>query len=177
MGLQAEMGFTLKPANAAQRVMQRIAATPAGSWVFQRTLFRVDRPLHRWTDGRVTMPGLLSGLPVLMLTTIGAKSGQQRTMPLAAIPYGDDFAVIGTNYAQGKTPGWVFNLEKNPAATIAWRDRTHAVVAQPIPAADMDSLWQAAAAVYPGFAQYRQRIGDSRAVRGFVLTPSPRPSV
>ena len=67
----------------------------------------IDRPLHRWTGGRLTAPGLLAGLPVIMVTTTGARSGLARTMPLAGIPVADDLAVVGSNFAQARTPAWV----------------------------------------------------------------------
>lgn len=151
--------------------MQRMGSTSVGSWVFQRTLYRIDRPLHRWTDGRVTVPGLVTGMPVVMLTTTGAKSGVSRTMPVAGIPFDDDLVVLGTNYAQGRTPGWVINLEKEPRATVAWKSRSVPVIAVVVPGERMDEVWQAASRVYVGFPKYRQRIADTRPVRAFVLEP------
>lgn len=173
MGLQQDLGFRFSPPNAFQRGMQRTAATKAGSWVFQRTLYKIDRPLHRWTNGAVTAPGLLTGLPVVMLTTTGAKSGLARTMPVAGIPYGDDLVVVGTNYAQPKTPAWVFNLLAHRRATVAYRALELDVVAHKVAPADMDSVWQAAGVVYPGFPKYRERIGDSREIHAFVLRRPP----
>ncbi|MBU6245509.1 MAG: nitroreductase family deazaflavin-dependent oxidoreductase [Actinomycetales bacterium] len=171
MGLQSALGFQFRPPNPAQVAMQRVGSTAAGSWVFQRTLYRIDRPLYRWTDGRMTVPGLLTGLPVIMLTTTGAKSGESRTMPVAGIPFGENLVVLGTNYAQGRTPGWVINLEKEPRATVAWQSRSVPVIAAAVAAERMDEVWQAASVVYVGFPKYRQRIADTRPVRAFVLEP------
>ena len=82
MGLISELDYEVKDANAIQRVTQKVASSRPGSWVFQRTMYPVDKALFRLTDGRLTVPGLLAGLPVIMLTTTGAKTGQDRTMPL-----------------------------------------------------------------------------------------------
>ncbi len=172
MGLQTELGFRWTPPNPVQRSLQRVAATKAGGWTFQRTLYRVDRPLHRWSDGRLTVPGLLTGLPVIMLTTTGAKTGEARTMPVAGIPLDDDLVILGTNYAQARTPGWVFNLEKDPRASVEWRSTAVAVDAHRVPTSEMDRVWQASAVVYAGFPHYRERIADSRDVRAFVLRPA-----
>ena len=90
MGVLDELDYVLKPANAAQRLTQRIAASGPGAWLFQRTLYPVDKVLYARTDGRLTVPGLMAGLPVIMLTTTGAKSGEPRSMPLVGIPLGDD---------------------------------------------------------------------------------------
>ena len=172
MGLRAALGYEARRANAAQRAVQRMASTRAGSWVFQRTLYRIDRPLHRWTKGRVTAPGLLAGLPVVMVTTTGARTGKPRTMPLAGIPVGDDLAIVGSNFAQARTPAWVHNLEADPRARVMWRDRTVEVRARAASEAERETVWARGAEVYGGFTAYRERITD-RAVRIFVLEVAP----
>jgi deazaflavin-dependent oxidoreductase (nitroreductase family) len=171
MGVLSELGYAVKPANAAQRVTQRLAASGPGSWVFQKTLYAIDRPLFRMSKGRLSGPGLLAGLPVIMLTTTGAKSGLPRPMPLVGVPMGDDLAVIGSNYGQQRTPGWVHNLLANPAATVAYRDRSVEVTARPATDAEADEAFEIAARVYRGYATYRER-ASHRAIRVFVLEPA-----
>ena len=163
MGVLDELDYVLKPANAAQRVTQRIAASGPGAWVFQRTLYPVDKMLYKRTDGRLTVPGLMAGLPVIMLTTTGAKSGEPRSMPL-----GDDLAVIGSNYGQQRTPGWVYNLETDPAATVSYRDRSVEVTARAATDAEADEAFEIAASFYPGYGKYRAR-ASHRTIRVFVL--------
>lgn len=170
--LQAELGYTITPPNSLQRAMQRLASTKAAAWTFQRTMYAIDRPVYRWTDGRVSVASALSGLPVIMLTTTGAKSGQPRTMPLAPAPWQGDLAVFGTNYAQEHTPGWVYNLEADPRARVTWRDRTVDVVAERVEDEDeREELWRLGEEAYVGFPKYRERITD-RQVRIFRLRPS-----
>ena len=163
MGVLDELDYVLKPANAAQRVTQRTAASGPGAWVFQRTLYPVDKVLYKRTDGRLTVPGLMAGLPVIMLTTTGAKSGEPRSMPL-----GDDLAVIGSNYGQQRTPGWVYNLETDPAATVSYRDRSVEVTARAATDAEADEAIEIAASFYPGYGKYRAR-ASHRTIRVFVL--------
>lgn len=151
--------------------MQVLGQTKAGSWIAQRTIYRLDRPLYRWTDGKVTVPGIAIGIPVVLLTTRGAKSGLERTMPVMGVPTGDSLAVIGTNFAQPKAPAWVFNLEADPKATVTWRDRTLEVTARPATDEEREQAWANAARLYRGFAEYRKRITD-RPVRIFVLEPA-----
>lgn len=154
-----------------------MAATRAGSWIFQRTLHRIDRPLYRWTNGRLTAPGLLAGLPVIMVTTTGARSGQLRAMPLAGIPVGEDLAIVGSNFAQPRTPAWVYNLEADARAQVTWRDRVVPVRARPASPAERETVWARGAEVYGGFAAYRRRITE-RTVRIFVLEVDPdRPPI
>jgi deazaflavin-dependent oxidoreductase (nitroreductase family) len=170
MGVLDELDYTVTPANGAQRVVQRIAASRPGAWLFQRTLYPVDKALYRRSDGRITVPGLMAGLPVIMLTTTGAKSGESRSMPLVGIPLDGGLAIIGSNYGQARTPGWVYNLEADPAATVSYRDRTVAVTARPATDAETDRAFEVASSFYPGYAKYRGR-ASHRTIRVFVLEP------
>ncbi|MBV9001809.1 MAG: hypothetical protein JO304_22310, partial [Solirubrobacterales bacterium] len=62
-------------ANPAQRTIRRLAASGPGSWLFARLAHRIDRPVYRLTRGRHTFASLVSGLPVVLLTTTGARTG------------------------------------------------------------------------------------------------------
>lgn len=155
--------------------MARVGSTRPGSWVFSRVLPPVDRALHRRSDGRLTVPGVLAGLPVVLLTTTGARTGLPRSSPLAAVPAGDDLAVIGTNFAQRSTPGWVANLEADPRAELRWRDREVPVVARPAEGDERDRIWAEARRIYHGFGTYPARI-EGREVRVFVLEAADEPA-
>jgi deazaflavin-dependent oxidoreductase (nitroreductase family) len=170
MGLITELGYRARPVNVFQRAVQWLASTRPGSWLFQRTLHRIDRPLFRLTKGRVTLPGVLAGLPVILLTTTGAKTGLERTMPLAGIPIGDDLAVIGSNFGQRPTPGWVHNLRACPDATVSYGPVSVAVTARPATREETEQAFRAGASIYGGFAAYRDRVAD-REIRVFVLEP------
>lgn len=168
MALLEELDYEPKTPNVLQRGMQRIASTRPGAWMFSVTLQPVDRFLFDRTKGRVTVPGLMAGLPVVMLTTTGAKSGKQRTSPLLGVPVDGSLAVIGSNFGQESTPGWVFNLEADPAAVISYGDKTVDVTARSAGHDEADATFEAASAVYNGYAKYRER-ADHRVIRVFVL--------
>ncbi|MFK8026039.1 MAG: nitroreductase/quinone reductase family protein [Ilumatobacter sp.] len=168
MGVITELGYEVKDANAVQRLTQKIAASGPGSWVFQRTLFPIDKWLFRVTKGRVTVPGLLAGLPVILFSTTGAKTGKARTMPLVGVPLGDDMAVIGSNYGQTATPGWVHNLRATPDATVAYRDATVGVTARRADDAETERAFEVASGFYGGFKEYRQR-ASHREIEVYVL--------
>ena len=100
-------------ANPVQRVLRRFAASGPGAWLFARLLHRIDRPFHRLTGGRWTFASLVSGLPVVMRTITGTKTGQRRTVPVLGLPTPGGLAVIASNFgqriwAQGLRlyPGW-----------------------------------------------------------------------
>lgn len=164
-----QLRYAPRLANRPQQAMQRAGSTRAGSWLFQRTLYRVDRPLYRWTNGRITLPGALTGIPVVMLTTSGAKTGLARTMPVAGIPDRGDIVLMGTNYAQERTPAWAINLGVDPRCSLQYRSRTALAIAEPVIDPDeRDALWAEAGRYYTGFPSYRSRI-THREVRIFRL--------
>lgn len=168
VGLAEQLDFAYSPPNAFQRSMQRAAASRLGSWVFSKTLHHVDRPLMRVSKGRASLPGLTGGLPIITLTTIGAKSGVPRNAPLVGVPIGSELAVIGSGWGMEPTPGWVHNLLANPAATIQYRERIVPVQARRPTPGEVDRIWDSARRVYPGFAAYPVR-ASHREIAVFVL--------
>ena len=162
------LGYSVSQANRAQRVLQKFAATGAGGWLLQRTLYPLDKQIYRRTNGKVTVPGLVTGLPVIMLTTTGAKTGQPRTMPIVGIPIEGSIAVVGSNYGQSPTPGWIYNLRSDPAATISYRGREVAVKARAATRAETEATFATAAPIYPGFSKYRER-ASHREIQVFLL--------
>ena len=158
-------------ANVLQQVLRRFAASGPGPWLFARVLHRIDRPVHRLTRGRYTFASLVSGIPVVMLTTTGARSGQPRTVPVLGIPADGTLAVIASNFGRERYPGWCHNLRHDPDAVVVvdgTRRRVHAVEAQGERRA---RIWAEGLRVYPGFDQYERRAAHRRIVV-FVLEPS-----
>lgn len=142
--------------------------TPVGARVLQPTLHHVDRWLFRLSGGRVTLASLLAGLPIVLLTTTGHRSGRPRTTPLLGTPMDAEVAIIGSNFGQADTPAWVHNLEADPTARIAYRDRAVDVVARPATEAEADRAFERAATLFPGYASYRERAAHRR-IRVFLL--------
>ncbi len=97
-------------AGTAHRWVRRAAASRLLSWLSARTLHHVDRLVHRLTSGRITFSSWVSGLPVVMLTTTGARTGTRRTAPLLGIRDGEAVVVIASNFGQLCNPGWYYNL-------------------------------------------------------------------
>lgn len=176
MGLAAELSYVHTEPNGLQRLVQAFASTRPGAWVFARTLRHVDDLVGRLTRGRHSAPGILAGLPVLDLTTIGRKSGVRRTTHLISIPVGDTLALLGTNFGQGSTPAWVLNLEADPRASVRYRGTERAVLARPAEEAERAAVTARAAGIYGGYLKYQERI-TTRRVRIFVLEPADGPGV
>ena len=115
---QLTMAREFAEANAAQRGLRRFAASGPGSWLFARMLDRLDRLTFRVTKGKHMFSSMLSALPVAMVTTSGARSGQSRTVPLLAMRTDDGLAIIGSNYGRPKHPAWRHNLRAEPEGAV-----------------------------------------------------------
>jgi deazaflavin-dependent oxidoreductase (nitroreductase family) len=157
-------------ANLLQKFLRAFAASGPGSWLFARVLHRIDRPVHRLTRGRYTFASLLSGIPVVMLTTTGAKSGQPRTVPVLGIPWRGGVAIIASNFGQHRHPAWYHNLRARPDAEVVVDG-----VRRPVRAVEADGerraeIWTEGLRVYPGFGQYERRASHRR-ISVFVLEP------
>ena len=157
-------------ANALQRGFRRFAWSGPGSRLLAHVLHRLDRPVYRGTRGRHTLSSLLTGLPVVVLTTTGARSGRACSVPLLAMPTPDGMAVIASNYGQKHHPAWYYNLRANPAAEIAVDGARTRVRAVEVEGERRARIWAQALDMYPGYSTYERRAGDRR-IAVFVLEP------
>lgn len=158
--------------NIFQKSIQWFAATSLGSKLFIPTAHRLDRVVLRLSGGRTTMVGLTAGLPVITLTTIGAKSGQLRSVPLIGIPDGDRYVLIASNFGQAHHPAWYHNLTQHPQATVTLHGHTGDYVATEASGEEYNCLWQKAVSLYAGYAAYKTRTGG-RAIPIMILAPDP----
>jgi len=160
-------------ANAIQRLLRSFAASGPGSWLFARILHHIDRPVYRLTRGRHTFASLVSGLPVAMLTTTGARSGLPRTVPVLGLPLSDGLAVIASNYGQERHPSWYYNLRANPTGEVDFDGVKRRFCATEARGERRERIWQQGLRVYPGWSQYERRASDRR-IAIFVLGPGPQ---
>jgi deazaflavin-dependent oxidoreductase (nitroreductase family) len=162
MGLVQEVAYELPQPNAVQRAMWRITSSKPGAWLFARTSHHLDLFVLKVTKGRWTAAGLLAGIPVITLVTTGARTGQRRSTPLLGVPMGDDLAIIGTHYGQPGTPGWYFNLRKQPLAEVTCNARTVTVRAREAEGSEWQEAWNGARRLYSGYDAYARRITDRK---------------
>lgn len=130
----------------------------------------VDKRLQRLTRGRLSFLGL-AGLPNLMLTAIGRKSGVPRDTPLLCVPIGREVLIAGSNFGIDKEPMWVKNIEANPEVTVRFRGRTSEMVARRLEGDEREAAWSRMLETWPNFAKYEQR--TDRRIKLFVLTAKP----
>ncbi len=137
-----------------------------------RTLHRVDPLIIRLSKGRRSLTSILSGRPVVVLTTIGAKTGLQRSVPLIGIEDGDKVALIASNYGRSRHPAWYYNLRANPEATLSIRGKTGTYIAREADEEQRQMYWSRALALFAGYTAYEKRAGG-REIPIMVLTPKP----
>jgi deazaflavin-dependent oxidoreductase (nitroreductase family) len=168
MGIIQGLGYEVRKANAAQVAMQHIASTRPGAWFFAKTLHHIDNALLRLTRGQVTLPGVVAGLPVLTVTTTGARTGQRRSVPLLGVPAGEDIAVVGTRFGQSRTPGWYYNMRANPKVEVTYRDKTIKAIAREADDEEKKAVWDRARTIYGGYDAYATRI-KNRQIHVMIL--------
>jgi deazaflavin-dependent oxidoreductase (nitroreductase family) len=143
----------------------------AGSKTFMRigpkVVPHVDRFLHKVSGGRfVSSSGML---PSLVLTATGAKSGQQRTTPLATKPEAGSWYVVGSNFGRESHPAWTANLIANPDAEVSFRGKTTPVRAHLLTAEEKTEAWPRLVEFWPNYDVYTSR--SQRDLRVFRLDP------
>lgn len=126
-----------------------------------------DKRLQSATRGRVTILDI-AGLPNLMLTVAGRKSGVPRTTPLLCVPHEGGWLVAGSYFGGPDMPLWVNNLRAASTATVRYRGRTSAVVPREVEGEERARLWQVMLATWPNFAKYEER--TTRTIPVFLLT-------
>jgi deazaflavin-dependent oxidoreductase (nitroreductase family) len=143
-------------------LIQRLAASSSGSWLLARVLRSVDRFTLWLSGGRATLTGLLAGVPVIWVTSIGARSGQLRTRPLLPIHDPQDprrCALIASNFGQPHFPAWYYNLKKNPRGTCLVDGRPRGFTAHEASGEEYERFWRYATNTFFGYSLYRQRAG------------------
>ena len=109
----------------------------------------------RANGGQVS--GMFAGRPMLLLTTTGAKSGQQRTTPLVHTRDGDKIVVIASKGGAPTNPAWYHNLVANPTVTVELGTEKFPARATVVTGAERDRLFAAQAALMPAFAEYETK--------------------
>ncbi len=129
----------------------------------------------RFTNNRSSLTSFLSGIPVIVLTTIGAKSGSPRTVPLLGVIKGENVFLIASNWGQAHHPSWYYNLKANPEAQLSFGGKTGQYTAREATDAESEAYWEEAVDMYPGYAEYKKRI-KTREIPMFVLSPENNPN-
>jgi deazaflavin-dependent oxidoreductase (nitroreductase family) len=122
----------------------------------------------RSNHGRVSGP--FEGAPILLLHTVGARSGEPRTSIMMYLDDGDRYLVFASSAGADQNPAWYWNLKANPDVRIEVGDDILDVHANELQGAERDEKYAIQAERYPGFAEYERM--TSRIIPVIALTPT-----
>ncbi len=110
-----------------------------------------------------------NGLPVIILTTIGAKSGKIRKTPLMRVVDGDEYAVVASLGGAPRHPVWYHNVKSHPEVELQDGPVKQDMVAREATGDEKAKWWEIAVAAYPPYAEYQKK--TDREIPLFILTP------
>lgn len=147
--------------------MRRLATTGPFRWLLSKILSPLD---VRMKNSRFAPSRLGVNVPLCYLTTTGRKSGESRMTPLLFIETDRGYAVAATNFGTAHHPGWSYNLDADPHATIEIDGTSTPVVADRMPAEKAEAIWEQLCQVWPAYETYRET--TDRDVRVYELIPT-----
>lgn len=156
---------------AVARVAQRAGATRPGVLLIGWVVSPLQRWLLRATGGRLSLTG---GAPVLLLTTIGRRTGQARTVPLLYVRDGDRLVVCNVNPGFEHPNPWTLNLRADAHARVEVGREKFAVKAHEASETELARYWPQLTRVWPAYRDFYDQ-GGRRSV--FVLEPDNPPDV
>jgi deazaflavin-dependent oxidoreductase (nitroreductase family) len=117
-----------------------------------------------------TVGGQFEGSPLLLLHTVGARSGQQRVNPMMYRRIGDTYAVFASKAGAPTNPDWYHNLKAHPEVTAEIGTETVSLTAHVATADERAPIWAAQKDEFPGFADYESK--TSREIPVVILQPA-----
>ena len=132
-----------------------------------RLVSAVHRSVYRISRG--TIGTSVFGGPILLLTTVGRRSGRPRTAPLLYLEDGSDLILVGSFGGGDQHPAWCLNLRKNPTATVRVGRRERPVQSREATAQERDRLWPLVVNFFPPYQEYQRR--TRRKIPVVILEP------
>jgi len=154
--------------NALQKLLHRVFMLQPVTEFFALRVNRIDNAILRITKGTHTGSEIM-GWNIIQLTTIGAKSGQLRTLPLIALFDGEKIVLIASSFGHVHNPGWYYKLKAHPECVVIFNNRSGKYDAREAASVDYEKYWQLALSYYAGYEKYKARAG--RKIPVMVLEP------
>jgi deazaflavin-dependent oxidoreductase (nitroreductase family) len=127
----------------------------------------VHAGVYRATGGKLF--GRMGKSPILLLNTVGRKTGRKRSSPLLYVIDGEDFVIIASKGGAAAHPAWYLNLSANPEATVEIGDREVRVEAEVADPEEKARLWQKMVKMYPTYDDYQRK--TEREIPLLILRP------
>ncbi len=152
-----------------RRIIFNMAATRQGMWMFYLFVRMIDMPISRLTKGVFIPSANWNIMPIIYLTTTGAKSGIPRSSPVLCIPDGKNLILVGSNWGNPKNPNWAYNLRTHPQTQVRKGKETKGFSARELHGNERTAYWQKVVRFYPPYVSYEKRAGRSLPI--FLLEP------
>jgi deazaflavin-dependent oxidoreductase (nitroreductase family) len=134
-----------------------------------KAMFKAHATVYERSGGRI---GAWAGLPTLLLSVKGRKSGQVRSTPLVYFEDGDSYVVVGSDGAAKHDPQWWKNLQVDPAGSVRVGRKQLDVKATLATGAERQRLWETGTSINPMWSKYQTR--TKRELPVVVLTPTAK---
>ena len=141
------------------RALEWAAKRRPVTWFLIHVGNRVDPVLMRATGGRVRVA---PGSPTVLLTHVGARTGQRRATPLAYFTDGESVVLMASKGGAPRHPAWYHNVCANPDVQLWAGGRGGRYRAREADGAEYERLWRLACTMYDGYAKYQELAGSRR---------------
>ena len=155
--------------NSLQRFIHRIVSIGAFRAFFAKYMHRLDGYFLKIAGGKYSLSEF-GGWTIIQLTTIGAKTGKERTMPLLAGVEAKNFALIASSFGREHNPGWYYNLKAHPECKVTYKNHSSYYVAREVFGDEYDKYWKLVASSYVGYEKY-MKIAAHRHIPVMLLEP------
>ncbi|WP_218003282.1 nitroreductase family deazaflavin-dependent oxidoreductase [Nocardia concava] len=129
--------------------------------------------IQQFREGGGRVGGQFADTPLLLLTTVGARSGEERTWPLAYQRDGERVVVFAANGGRAHRPGWYHNLMANPAATVEVGTESWRVTATVLTGDERNLFWERQLVVSPFLADFQAKVDREIPVLALTRTSDP----
>jgi deazaflavin-dependent oxidoreductase (nitroreductase family) len=130
----------------------------------------VRKQVETYESSGGTQGTTLRGMPVVLITLRGARSGKVRKIPVMRVEHDGRYAAVASLGGAPKNPVWYYNLAANPRVTLQDGPATYDMVAREITGAEKAEWWVRAVEAYPDYAAYQDK--TERVIPVFVLEPA-----
>lgn len=136
-----------------------LGSNPIMVWAIKHIVSPIDRFVVKVGRGRVRPP-TSAFVPTILMTTVGRRSGRERTTPLVFVRDGDDYLVANARPADERRNPWVSNLRAAGIARVQQHGRATEVTAHELDTAELEQWWPAMVDVWPAFADHYAATGE-----------------
>lgn len=130
---------------------------------------RARKQVEEYESSGGTRGNTMIGLPVIILTTKGAKSGKLRKTPLMRVEHDGEYAVVASLGGAPKHPVWYHNVKSNPEVELQDGPVKQDYVAREVTGEEKARWWEIAVEAFPNYAEYQRK--TDRQIPVFVLSP------